>query len=91
MAMSSNVGRIRVWWYGNGLRRYDGRVEEVELDAIIEEDLVDLAIDRTVRMLWGRGKDQCLWTARSFWELLYTPLQLAGFYTGFFAWGGKRF
>ena len=75
--MSSNVGRIRVRRCGNGMRRYDGRVEDVELDAIIKEDLVDLAIERTGRMLRGWGKDQRLWTARSFWELLYTPLELA--------------
>ena len=51
--MSSNVQRVRVRWFGNGSRRYDGKTEDVEVDAIIEEDRVGLAVGRTVRMPCG--------------------------------------
>ena len=72
--MSSNVQRVRVRWFGNGSRRYDGKTEDVEVDAIIEEDRVGLAVGRTVRMPWG----QYLLTA-TVEDLLRdpTPLELA--------------
>ena len=76
--MSSNVRCVRVRWFGNGSRRYDCKKDDVEVDAIIEEDHVDLAVGRPVRMPWGCGEEQCLWTATVV-ELLQdpTPLELA--------------
>ena len=52
------IARVRVHCHGNKSLKYDGRVEDVKFDGIVEEDRAGLCVGRTVRVHWGRR----IWT-----------------------------
>ena len=54
------IAQVRVRWFGNKSSKYDGRVEDVDFDDIVEEDQEGLCVGKSIRIPWGR--DRRLWT-----------------------------
>lgn len=65
-------GQVRVRWFGNNSRHYDGRVEDVRTDDIIEDQRQGLRVGNTVRVQWGDR----MWTGEVL-DLLKEPTTLA--------------
>ena len=63
---------VHVRWYGNNSQHYDGRVEDIRMDDIVERDREGLCVGHTVRVQCGYR----VWTGKVL-ELLATHTPFA--------------
>ena len=52
--MAAKEQMVRVRWEGNNSRKYDGRVQDIAVKFVEEEDMNRLTAGAVVRVRWGR-------------------------------------
>ena len=52
--MAAKEQMVRVRWEGNNSRKYDGRVQDIAVKFVEEEDMNGLTVGAVVRVRWGR-------------------------------------